>query len=46
MSASVKTHTDPVAQVAKSYNKIVKRSQKREENREWQKVAREFKGVM
>ena len=46
MSATTRTYTDPIERVAKSYNKIVRRSQKREENREWQKVAREFKGVL
>lgn len=46
MSATTRTYADPIERVAKSYNKIVRRSQKREENREWQKVAREFKGVL
>ena len=46
MSATTRTYTDPIKRVAKSYNKIARRSQKREENREWQKVAREFKGVL
>ena len=46
MSATTRTYCDPTEKVAKSYNRIVKRSQKREGNREWQKVAREFKGVL
>ena len=46
MSATMRTYTDPTERVAKYYNKIVRRSQKREENREWQRVAREFKGVL
>ncbi len=46
MSATMRTYTDPTERVAKSYNKIVRRSRKREENREWQRVAREFKGVL
>ena len=46
MSATMRTYIDSTERVAKSYNKIVRRSQKREENREWQRVAREFKGVL
>ena len=46
MSATMRTYTDPTERVGKSYNKIVRRSRKREENREWQRVAREFKGVL
>ena len=46
MSATMRTYIDSTERVAKSYNKIVRRSKKREENREWQRVAREFKGVL
>lgn len=46
MANTVKTYCDPVTEAVKSYNKIIKRHLKREDNEAWQRMAREFKGVI
>jgi len=45
MSATVRTYVDPVTKCEKSFKKITSRHNKRQDNEDWQRVAREFKGV-